>query len=108
MSNPRFPYRLIIETPLIDSNGSPIVDIDGNEQFQIVLNSPCGLRRMNESDMNSGIAQTDIKLSLEYTNVHIEKGYKATFYCGSVTISGKVTLFLPSNLGCNIYMHENG
>ena len=62
--NQRYPHNVKVSRSQTDSNGTPITDDNGDVLNEVVLESICGLRNINEIDVNSGIAQTDVKLSL--------------------------------------------
>ena len=105
IDNPRYPHRVIITRSETDNNGTPITDDNGNPLFTTVVDSECGLRNITEADVNMGIAQSDIKISLPQPEVISVWKVKVTdsvrftnSQTGEVT-EGKVTKYRPNNIG---------
>ena len=114
MYNPRFPHRIVISRAQVDIYGTPVTDDNGDPLDEIVLNEKCGLRNITEADINSGIAQTDVKVCLELpTTIQIwkvEVTDKVSFTNTQTgdTIIGNVTKYRPNNLGIDLFFHVNG
>ena len=112
--NPRFPHSVIVKREKTDSNGTSITDLNGDTIMETVLESVCGLRDLTNIDINSGIAQTDIKLSLPLPTIIPVWKVKPTdnvVFSNAQTgdiISGNVTKYRVNNIGINIYFHKNG
>ena len=64
IDNPRYPHSILIAREQLDSNGTPIFDENGDPIKITIASSECGLRGLSEIDINSGIAQTDVKVSI--------------------------------------------
>jgi len=133
VSNPRFPHVCTIKKAQVDSSGTPVTDSDGNEVYETILETQCGLRTMSQSDINSGMLETDIKLALPIDGiVNIKNNTIGVSYPISLpivfssamialkdsisfdnsitgeTLSGEISSFRVTNFGCNIYFHKNG
>lgn len=112
--NPRYPCTVIITRDEVDNTGTPVTDDNGDPVNETVMDSVCGLRNISEDDVNSGIAQTDIKLSVPRPKIiplwKVKVNDTVTFsnsYTDEIII-GKVTKYRPNNLGIDLYFHKNG
>ena len=112
--NQRYPHNVKISRSQTDSNGTPITDDNGDVLSEVVLESICGLRNINEIDINSGIAQTDVKLSLPLPTLvpvwKVKNTDKVEFYNSQTeeVIIGNVSKYRPNNLGIDLFFHING
>lgn len=114
IDNPRFPHSVIVTREKTDSYGTPITDDNGDTIMETVLESVCGLRDLTSIDINSGIAQTDIKLSLPLPTIIPVWKVKPTdnvVFLNAQTgesITGNISKYRPNNIGINLYFHKNG
>ena len=112
VNNPRFPHKVIITRAEKDSSGVPITDDNGDDIYDTIIESECGLRTTSEADINSGIAQTDIKISLPipFPMVIVKINDVVDFVNGinGEEIKGKVTTPKQNNLGLDIFFHVDG
>lgn len=114
IDNPRYPHSVIITRQKTDSYGTPITDDNGDAVIETVLESVCGLRDLTTIDINSGIAQTDIKLSLPLPTIipvwKVKTTDNVAFLNAQIgeNIIGNVTKYRPNNFGINLYFHKNG
>ncbi|MBP7359523.1 MAG: hypothetical protein KA955_09340 [Prevotella sp.] len=112
--NQRYPHNVKVSRSQSDSNGTPITDDNGDVLNEIVLESICGLRNINEIDVNSGIAQTDIKISLPLPTIipvwKVKNTDKVEFANSQTdeVIIGNVSKYRPNNLGIDLFFHING
>lgn len=112
--NQRYPHNVKVSRSQTDSNGTPITDDNGDVLSEVVLESICGLRNINEIDVNSGIAQTDVKLSLPLPTsipvLKVKNTDKVEFYNSQTNeiIIGNVSKYRPNNLGIDLFFHING
>ena len=112
--NQRYPHNVKVSRSQTDSNGTPITDDNGDVLSEVVLESICGLRNINEIDVNSGIAQTDVKLSLPLPTLvpiwKVKNTDKVEFYNSQTDeiIIGNVSKYRPNNLGIDLFFHING
>lgn len=112
--NQRYPHNVKVSRSQTDSNGTPITDDNGDVLSEAVLESICGLRNINEIDVNSGIAQTDVKLSLPLPTLipvwKVKNTDKVEFYNSQTDeiIIGNVSKYRPNNLGIDLFFHING
>ena len=113
--NQRYPHNVKVSRSQSDSNGTPITDDNGDEVLnEIIPESICGLRNVNEIDVNSGIAQTDIKISLPLPTIipvwKVKNTDKVEFYNSQTNevITGNVSKYRPNNLGIDLFFHING
>ena len=112
--NQRYPHNVKVSRSQTDSNGTPITDDNGDVLSEVVLESICGLRNINEIDINSGIAQTDVKLSLPLPTLvpvwKVKNTDKVEFYNSQTeeVIIGNVSKYRPNNLGIDLFFHING
>lgn len=112
--NQRYPHNVKVSRSQTDSNGTPITDDNGDVLSEVVLKGICGLRNINEIDVNSGIAQTDVKLSLPLPTsipvLKVKNTDKVEFYNSQTNeiIIGNVSKYRPNNLGIDLFFHING
>lgn len=109
--NPRFPHTLIVRRAKTDDYGRPMTDETGDELFEVVLESVCGLRDMVRGlDIDADVVKADYKLALPKHSCVIRKGDLVRFthsHTGEVK-EGRVEESKVFNLGANIWFNENG
>ena len=110
--NPRYPHLMWVSQSLKDENGTPVIDEEtGEEIFQTVFMSNCGLRDMVRGlDIDAEVVKADYKLSLPKHDFVIRKGDYITFLNNHTGEEkhGKVEESKIFNLGANVWFNENG
>ena len=112
MNNPRFPHDVKIFRARTDFSGTPLIDTQtGEEIFECVFESECGLRDMVRGwDIDTEVLKADYKLALPKHSFIIKKGDYLEF-TNSITgevKKGRVEESKIFNLGANIWFNENG
>jgi len=112
IDNPRYPHSILIAREQLDSNGTPIFDENGDPEKITIASSECGLRGLSEIDINSGIAQTDVKVSIPLPttiwNIKVTDDVVFTNGYTGEKMYGRVSKYDPRSLGINLYFKKNG
>lgn len=112
VNNPRYPHDIIVRRIQSDESGVPITDDNGDIVYSTILTSTCGLRTMTDPDVNSGISQTDIKVSIPTPLIDVLVKIKdLVVFKNNIDgeiLNGEVSSYRVNNFGYNIFFHING